>query len=150
MAQSSADLITLRQQIRVISLALIQDGDRLFVGEGFDAVKQDFFYRALGGGVEFGETSLEGLQREFREELNAELSNLYYLGCLENLFVFNGKPGHELIQLYRADFADRQFYQADSLIGKETNGTFKALWVAIDRFKSGQLRLVPEAFLTFL
>lgn len=150
MTQSLTDVITPRQQIRVIALALIQDGDRLFVGEGFDVVKQDFFYRALGGGVEFGETSLEGLQREFREELNAELSNLQYLGCLENLFVFNNKPGHELVQVYRADFADQRFYQVDSLIGQETNGTFKALWVAIDRFKSGQLRLVPEAFLTFL
>lgn len=38
-------------QIRVIVLALIRDGNRIFVSEGFDPKKQSIFYRALGGGV---------------------------------------------------------------------------------------------------
>ena len=54
-------------EIRVIVLGLIQDGDRLFVSEGYDPVKQQTFYRALGGGVDFGETSHAALQREFHE-----------------------------------------------------------------------------------
>ncbi|MFM8007825.1 MAG: NUDIX domain-containing protein, partial [Dolichospermum sp.] len=56
-------------QIRVIVLALIRDGNRIFVSEGYDPTKQSIFYRALGGGVEFGETSRIALIREFQEEI---------------------------------------------------------------------------------
>lgn len=54
-------------QIRVLALGVIKDGDRIFVGYGYDPVKQQTFYRAMGGGVEFGETSYEALKREFQE-----------------------------------------------------------------------------------
>ncbi|HEY9858297.1 MAG TPA: NUDIX hydrolase [Candidatus Obscuribacterales bacterium] len=145
-------------QIRVLALGLIQDrqaaaaekGDRIFVSEGYDPVKQQTFYRALGGGVDFGETSLTALQREFQEEIQAELANIRYLGCLENVFVFDGRPGHELIQLYRCDFADPKFYELDELIFVEGNHRKKALWVESDRFKSGELTLVPEQFFDYL
>lgn len=145
-------------QIRVLALGLIQDrqaaaaekGDRIFVSEGYDPVKQKTFYRALGGGVDFGETSLAALQREFQEEIQAELANIRYLGCLENLFVFDGQPGHELIQLYKCDFADPKFYELDELIFVEGDRRKKALWVESDRFKSGELTLVPEQFFDYL
>jgi 8-oxo-dGTP pyrophosphatase MutT (NUDIX family) len=137
-------------QIRVITLGVIQDGDRIFVSEGYDPVKQETFYRALGGGVDFGETSLDALKREFQEEIQAELTNITYLGCVENLFVYDGKPGHEVIQVYRCDFAEPKFYQLESLIFYEGNSSHQALWVKSDRFKTGELRLVPEAFLEYL
>ena len=145
-------------QIRVLALGLIQDrqaaaaekGDRIFVSEGYDPVKQRTFYRALGGGVDFGETSLIALQREFQEEIQAELANIRYLGCLENLFVFDGRAGHELIQLYKCDFADPRFYELDELIFVEGDRRKKALWIESDRFKSGELTLVPEQFFDYL
>jgi 8-oxo-dGTP pyrophosphatase MutT (NUDIX family) len=74
-------------QIRTLALGLIRDGDRTFLSEGYDPVKQQIFYRALGGGVDFGETSYDALKREFQEELQAELTNIKYLGCIENLFI---------------------------------------------------------------
>ena len=107
-------------QIRVIVLALIRDGNRIFVSEGFDSTKQSTFYRALGGGVEFGETSRIALAREFQEEIQAELTNIRYLTCIENLFTFDGRQGHEIIQLYECDFADSKFYQIESLTFAET------------------------------
>jgi 8-oxo-dGTP pyrophosphatase MutT (NUDIX family) len=145
-------------QIRVLALGLIQDrqaaaaekGDRIFVSEGYDPVKQKTFYRALGGGVDFGETSVTALQREFQEEIQAELANIRYLGCLENLFVFDGRAGHELIQLYKCDFAEPKFYEVDELIFVEGERQKKALWVESDRFKSGELTLVPEQFFDYL
>jgi len=138
------------KQIRAVALGLIRDGDRILVSEGYDSGKQLTFYRALGGGVDFGETSLEALKREFQEEIQAELTNIHYLGCLENLFTFNGKPGHELIQLYQADFVDPKFYQLAELIVIEGNSQEKAFWIEIDRFKSGELMLFPEAFFNYL
>ncbi len=137
-------------EIRVLALGLIRSGDRIFISEGYDPVKQQTFYRALGGGVDFGETSLIALQREFQEEIQAELKNIRYLGCLENIFTFNDQPGHEILQIYQCDFVDQKFYQLEQLVFSEGDRQKTALWVNIERFKSGRLALVPEAFLEYL
>jgi 8-oxo-dGTP pyrophosphatase MutT (NUDIX family) len=153
-------------EIRVIALGLIRNvqyaklgvsgaypqdmGIRIFVSEGYDPVKQQTFYRAMGGGVEFGETSLDALKREFQEEIQAELTNIRYLGCLENIFTFNGQPGHEMIQLFESDFVDAKFYEIEKLVFSEGERQKTALWVDINRFLSGELRLVPEQFLDYL
>lgn len=140
-----------KRDIRVIALGLIQDDQRIFVSEGYDPVKQSTFYRALGGGVDFGETSLEALKREFQEEIQADLTNIRYLGCIENIFIYNGQPGHEIIQLYKCDFADTKFYQLESLIFSESeHHQHTALWIDIARFKSGELILVPEQSFNYL
>jgi len=60
------------QQIRVKVFGLIQDEKRLFVCEGYDSIKQQKYYRALGGSIEFCETSRAALEREFQEEIQAE------------------------------------------------------------------------------
>jgi len=137
-------------EIRVLALGLIRDDERIFISQGYDPVKQQTFYRAMGGGVDFGETSREALQREFQEEIQAELTDIRYLGCLENLFVFNGQPGHEIIQLYQCDFADPKFYHLEQLVFAEGKRQKTALWVDINRFKSRELKLVPDQFLDYL
>ncbi|MBW4603299.1 MAG: NUDIX hydrolase [Calothrix sp. FI2-JRJ7] len=138
-------------EIRLIALGLIRNGsNQVFVSEGYDPVKQNTFYRAMGGGVDFGETSLEALKREFQEEIQAELQNIRYVGCLENLFTFNGKPGHEIIQLYECDFVDPKYYELQRQEFTEGERKKVAVWVDINRCKSGELRLVPEQFLEYL
>jgi 8-oxo-dGTP pyrophosphatase MutT (NUDIX family) len=138
-------------EIRVLVLGLIRDGERIFVSEGYDPIKQETYYRALGGGVDFGETSRAALEREFQEEIQADLTNIRYLGCIENLFTFSGRQGHEIIQLYQCDFAESKFYQLESLIFYESEThKHRALWLDISRFESGELRLVPEEFSTYL
>ncbi len=138
-------------KIRVLALGLIRDGGRIFVSEGYDSLKQETYYRALGGGVDFGETSEAALKREFQEEIQADLTNINYLGCIESIFICNGKQGHEIIQLYECDFVDSKFYQLESLIFSESkNHQHQALWVDIAEFKSDKLRLVPEGFFAYL
>lgn len=138
-------------KIRVKVFGLIRDKERLFVSEDYDSVKQEKYYRALGGSIEFGETSHAALQREFKEEIQAELTNIRYLGCLENLFTCEGKPGHEIVQVYECDFVDLKFYQLEKLVFFEAdNSQHRAMWIDIYRFKSGELRLVPEQFVDYL
>jgi 8-oxo-dGTP pyrophosphatase MutT (NUDIX family) len=139
-----------KSKIRVITLGLIQEGSRLFVSEGYDIKRQQHFYRPLGGGVEFHETSLEALKREFQEEVQAELTQIDYLSCIENIFIYNGVPSHEIIQLYRCNFSDRKFYEIDVIPFFEGKRQGTAIWVEIDRFTSGELMLVPEKILDFL
>ena len=134
----------------MLALGLIAWSDRLFLSEGYDPIKQQTFYRALRGGVDFGETSHAALVREFQAEIQAELTNIRYLGCLENLFVYNGQSGHEIIQLYQCDLTESQFYQQDKIFhftdGEEPQ---KAMWVELKRFTSGELKLVAEAFVDY-
>lgn len=140
-----------KNRIRVIALGLIFDDDRVFVYQDYESLKQEPFYRALGGGVEFGESSIDALQREFLEEIQAELTNVRYLGCIENRFTFLGEPKHEIVQLYQCDFAEPTFYQIQEMTffdGSEK--PIIAKWVQCDRFRSGELRLVPEACLKYL
>ncbi len=137
-------------QIRVLALGLIKKDERVFISQGYDPVKKQTFYRAMGGGVDFGETSLEALQREFQEEIQAQLTNIRYLGCLENLFTFNGKQGHEILQVYQCDFTEPKFYELESLVFAEGDRQKTALWIDASRFKSGELLLVPEPFLDLL
>lgn len=138
-------------KIRVLAVGIIKDDrDRVFIGQGYDPVKQENFYRAMGGGVDFGETSLDALQREFQEEIQAELTNIQYLGCLESIFTFKDKRGHEILFVYKCDFVDRKFYDLESIDFNEKERPKTALWVEIDKFKSKELRLVPEEFLQYL
>lgn len=138
-------------KIRVKVFALIRNGEKLFVSEDYDSVKQEKYYRALGGSIEFGETSHAALQREFQEEIQAELKNIRYLGCLETLFTYEGKSGHEIVQVYECDFADSKFYRLEKLVFFEAgNSQHQAMWIDIYRFKSGELRLVPKQFGDYL
>jgi 8-oxo-dGTP pyrophosphatase MutT (NUDIX family) len=137
-------------EIRALALALIRDGDHTFLSQGFDPVKQQHFYRAMGGGIDFGETSFNALQREFQEEIQADLTNIQYLGCIENIFVFNSKSGHEIIQLYQCDLDHPKFYQIEQLPFNEGERQKLAVWVDIKKCLSEELRVVPKQFLDYL
>jgi ADP-ribose pyrophosphatase YjhB (NUDIX family) len=136
--------------IRTVAIALIRRGDQIFVAEGFDTKTQTHFYRALGGGVEFGETSWEGLVREFQEELSTEIIQPKYLGCVENIFECYGNPGHEIVFVYECEFADRSLYEPDEMTFVEGEHKKLAKWIAISEFQSGDRRLVPEVFASYL
>ena len=134
-----------KSRIRPIALGLLQHQGHIFVSKGKDTVKAETFYRFLGGGIDFGESSIDALKREFQEEIQAELTNIEYLTCLDNLFTCSGKPGHELIQLFRCDFADSGFYRLDHTYTlMEGEDKHDAIWIPIDQVCSGALNLVPK------
>jgi 8-oxo-dGTP pyrophosphatase MutT (NUDIX family) len=84
-------------RIRPIAVCLFRNENRILVSEGFDTVKQYYYYRPLGGGIEYGESSREAIVREIQEELGARVENLQLLGVLENIFVYEGQLGHEIV-----------------------------------------------------
>ena len=135
-----------KPRIRPIALGLIRHQGHVFVSQGHDTVKDQVFYRFLGGGIDFGETSVDALRREFQEEIQAELTNIEYLTCLDNIFTCNGKSGHELIQLFRCDFVNPGFYDLNRVYTLiEGDNKHDAIWIPTAQVRSAQLNLVPEA-----
>jgi 8-oxo-dGTP pyrophosphatase MutT (NUDIX family) len=60
-------------RIRPLAICVFRNEDRILVNEGYDPVKQEAFYRPLGGGIEFGESSMDTVCRELMEELNVDV-----------------------------------------------------------------------------
>lgn len=139
------------QAIRVIAIAVIRKEDSILVFEGYDDVTKEIYYRPLGGGLAFGEYSIDALRREFREELDADLTNLRYLETLENVFTCCGKEGHQVIIIYEGEFVDLAFYRQAEIRGMEDNGEpFKAKWMPLDDFHAGKFPLYPTGLLELL
>lgn len=132
-------------RIRPIAICLFRRHDRILVFEGYDRVKAECFYRPLGGGIEFGETSAQAVVREIREELGAEVAEVRYLFTLENIFIHDGRPGHEIIQVYDGRFVDERWYARAELAGREDSGQpFTALWKTVSDFGPGRAILYPS------
>lgn len=88
------------KEIRPIVLGIVKRYNKILVSEGYDKVKQEVFYRSIGGGIEFLENSKYVLKREFKEELDIDINVGEFLGISENIFIYNGKNAHELILFY--------------------------------------------------
>ncbi|KOP79925.1 NUDIX domain-containing protein [Cytobacillus solani] len=137
--------------IRPLVICIFQKDDSILVAEGYDSVKGDYYYRPIGGGIEYGEKSAEALIREVQEEIETDIFNLKYLGTLENIFTFNGEVGHEIVQVYDASFVDISFYTEELFEGKEDDGKiFKIMRLPISKFQNGELRLVPDGLLDLI
>ncbi len=142
-----------KQKIRTKALCVFRNGDKILVYERYDPTKGKRFYRPIGGGIDFGELSREAMVREVREELSAEVTDLRFLGILENVFTYVGRPGHEILLMYDARFEDESFYERASLEAYEENGErhFEAEWKSLEYFRSaGSPPLYPNGLLELL
>ena len=144
--------MTAAGRVRPIAIGLVRDGDRLLVAEGRDASKGgQVFYRPLGGTIEFGEAAAETVRREFGEEIQAEVDIGPLLGVLENLFVYEGRPGHEIVFVFKAHLRDERLRAVESLASVESDGSdFVARWVPLDAFRTGVAPLYPDGLLQLL
>jgi len=137
-------------QIRPIAICICRDGERILVAEGCDHKRNRVFYRPLGGTIEFGEQGAQAVRREFREELGAELTDIRYLGTLENIFTYEGRHGHEIVLVYDGRLTEGRFYTEQSLEGDEFGLKFKAVWKRLDEFKRGDPPVYPEGLLELI
>jgi 8-oxo-dGTP pyrophosphatase MutT (NUDIX family) len=137
-------------RIRALALCVFQHKGKILVNQFDDVVKQQSFFRPVGGGIEFGETSAEAIVREVQEELGLAINGLHLLGTLESIFVYDGKPGHEIVQVYNAVFEDARVYEQTHIDGHETDGSpFTARWLDSSSF-SAQATLVPSGLYELL
>ena len=138
-------------RIRSKAVCVFYHAGRYLLVEGYDPVKKQHFFVPLGGGIEFGETSAAAAKREVQEEIGAEAVDMNLLGISENIFEYNGKPGHEIVFVYQARFADETLYHHEVLQGMETNGMpIVARWIEHERIHNRQVIVYPEGISAML
>lgn len=139
-------------KIRPMALCVFRKEGKILVAEGYDVVKDEIFYRPLGGKIEFGERGAETVIREVGEEIQQSIHNVRYLGTLESIFTFDGQPGHEICLIYSAQFVDESVYAVDSLEGTDEDGDylFVAVWKPLDDFLYSTAPLYPEGLYELL
>lgn len=92
------------QDVRVKAMGVTLRGaarQDMFLQEVYGSDRKIKGYRPPGGSVDFGEASEKTLLREFKEELNADITIEGFLGAVENIYVHEGQQGHEIIFLYQ-------------------------------------------------
>ena len=136
------------KEIRPIAFGLAIKNNKLLVSEGFDKVKNETFYRCLGGGIEFLEKSEEALKREFLEEINVDITVKDFLGISENIFTYQGKKAHELILFYSIEISDENYQEEYKVI--DDHGETIAKWIDINEFKNKNKILYPEEVFKYI
>jgi putative intracellular protease/amidase len=137
---------TLGRKIRPLALALIQNTKGQFlVHRGYDKVKNETFYRPLGGGIEFHESGKLAIEREIMEELDQEIIVSDLVASFENIFIFDGHKGHEIVLLFSAQFKDDSIYLKQELdIIESGTVVAKAVWRSVSEIKSEGSKLYPS------
>ena len=136
------------KEIRPIVLGIAKRENKILVSEGYDEVTNEVFYRSIGGGIEFLENSKDALKREFKEELNIDISVGEFLGIAENIFTYNGKKAHELILFYNVNIEDKNYKEEYHTINNSEE--ISGIWIDINKFKNKELKMYPEQILEYL
>ena len=136
-------------RIRPVAICAFRHNDKILVCRATDTVKNETYYRPLGGGIEFQEFASEALKREISEELSQEIKDEKFLGVLENRFILDGVPKHEIIMVFDAAFVDEAVYQKETVEIREA-GWEKAEWRSISEFGPEKLILYPTGILELL
>lgn len=136
------------KEIRPIVLGIAIKDNKLLVSEGFDKVKNQIFYRCLGGGIEFLEKSSDAIKREFKEEIDVDIIVNDFLGMSENIFTYQGKKAHELTLFYSIEISDENYQEEYKVI--DDHGETIAEWIDIDEFKNKNKILYPEEVFKYI
>ena len=144
------------KEIRPVVLGIAKKNNKVLVSKGYDKVKNETFYRCIGGGIEFLENSKDALKREYQEELNANIKIEEFLGIFENIFTYNGKNAHELILFYNVSIEDVDYKEHYHVVdGDVETDAFRKFSVEhfsidIDKFINKELKIYPEIVLDYL
>ncbi|MFA6410728.1 MAG: NUDIX hydrolase [Candidatus Buchananbacteria bacterium] len=130
-------------KIRPIAICIFYHNGKILATEGYDEITKEKFFRPIGGGIEFGETGKEALIREIKEELDTEVKAIKEIGLFENIFTYQGQPGHEIIFVYDGEFIDQNLYTQEKIVVTEGETKTQAVWLKIEELIKDEILLYP-------
>ncbi|HEY1097214.1 MAG TPA: NUDIX domain-containing protein [Alphaproteobacteria bacterium] len=133
--------------IKVKAYALIRRAGEVLLEPITTAEGDVIGYRALGGEVEFGELAGDAIKREFIEELGEDIIVGDLFCTSEDVYEYNGHPGHEAAFIYEAEFVNKDLYDQDKIVRVDTlhNIPVHAAWIDPQKIPDN-LPLWPEDF----
>lgn len=138
------------RHVRPVALCALEHKGHYLVFKAWDAVKRRYFARFPGGGIEYGESADEGLRREMREELDTELEGVRLLGTMENIFTFEGQPGHEVVFVFSARALNPAVYSGELSFAQDDGGPVPLFWLTREQLSTPDPELVPPGILDLL
>lgn len=131
---------------RANALGIVIKGESILLEEqkGKHSKGDGYFYRPIGGTIEFGEWSEETLVREFREEIDVEIIVKSYMTCIENIYEIGQRKGHEITQLYMVDLQSKDLYQKEKFTVTEGDKITCAKWIPLEDVYSGEKVIYPD------
>lgn len=89
------------------------------------------------------EYSVDAVHRKIMEELGSEITNVELQGASENIFVYEGESGDEVVFMYTADLVNQELYdQKEISILDHPEGI--AEWISVEQVLNGEKVLYPE------
>jgi GrpB-like predicted nucleotidyltransferase (UPF0157 family)/ADP-ribose pyrophosphatase YjhB (NUDIX family) len=140
-----------QREIRAKAVAVCRHRGRVLVERGYDRVARSRFYRPIGGHIDFGERAADAVAREWDEEYGLALTDVRLLGVVENVFTYEGRPGHEIVFVFQARVTDAEVYARDEVVGVDTDGKrHEAVWIPLAELAQGDVPLSPDGLLALL
>ncbi|MCH7314713.1 NUDIX hydrolase [Acinetobacter sp. ANC 3882] len=131
--------------IKTKALCIFRYQDKVLLSQGYDPSKDETYFRPIGGGIEFGETSRQAVEREVLKEIDQQMTDAKLLCVLENLFTFDGQSGHEIVFVYEAKFMDETLYKQPEIQGRESTGlSYIARWLSEEQITLKQYPVYPK------
>jgi ADP-ribose pyrophosphatase YjhB (NUDIX family) len=96
------------KEIKIKAMLLIENRGKLLLNTGYNRVKNERFFRLVGGTVNFGEKIEDALKREIKEELNSKIENLRFLTIAESIFQYGREKRHEICFIYKGDLKNKK------------------------------------------
>jgi ADP-ribose pyrophosphatase YjhB (NUDIX family) len=131
--------------IRFVVFGIFTYNHKFLLYKEIDEVNNEEFYRPVGGGVDFQESSEDALSREIYEEIGEKVTNIRELGVLENVFNFRGVDQHQIYKGFFAEFENPEVYATEKIYGTELDGTkFTAEWMDLETLLDEKTVVYPR------
>ena len=138
------------RSVRPLSIALIRRADEILVMAVRDHQGQIKGWRPPGGGIEFGESAQEALVREIYEELSQPISCREQTCVLENIFLHEGHPGHEVVFVFEVEFSNQSAYATEGYSYIDEGIENNVVWKSTADFRNSSEQLFPDDLLKYL
>ena len=128
---------------RLKAMCIFLRNGKTLASKGYDKDKDETFYRLIGGSVDFGEKSQDGIQREIQEELGCDVKGMILVKVVENIFTYEGNKGHDIVFLYKGELSNEKLYTQEKIHVVEPYGEFDAEWIPVADVLSKKIILYP-------